>query len=223
MKFGYCSEMSQTETVIKTIQDRIDAGTLLPGGDLDESQIAQELGMSRTPVREALIRLETLGLIVRHPRRGAQVFRPDAGQFLQILEIHAQLETQAAGLAARRISDQGKQSLIKANAECLQHFERYGEDEPAAYYKCNVRFHGVIVESVGNHFLEQMVKTTARKLMAYYRVRYQFPGAIPVSVKEHQQITDLILAKDSAGAERAMRMHFDYGLDVISDLLATVG
>lgn len=215
--------MSQTELVIQTIQERIDAGDLLPGGDLDESLLAQELGVSRTPVREALIRLESLGLIVRHPRRGAKVFRPDAGQFLQILEIHAELESQAAELAARRITDIGKQALIKANSDCIRHFEQFKEGHPAEYYQCNVRFHGAIVDSVGNPFLEQMVKNTARKLMAYYRARYHFGGAIEDSVKEHQAITDFIVAKDSAGARRAMRAHFDYGLDTITDLLAAVG
>lgn len=215
--------MSQTELVIQTIQERIDAGSLLPGGDLDESLVAQELGVSRTPVREALIRLESLGLIVRHPRRGAKVFRPDAGQFLQILEIHAELESQAAELAARRITEIGKQALLKANSDCIRHFEQFKEGQPAEYYQCNVRFHGAIVDSVGNPFLEQMVKNTARKLMAYYRARYHFGGAIEASVKEHQAITDFIVAKDSAGARRAMRAHFDYGLDTITDLLAAVG
>lgn len=215
--------MSQTETVIKTIQDQIDAGQLSPGDDLDETVIAKELGMSRTPVREALIRLETIGLIVRHPRRGAQVFKPDAEQFLQILEIHRQLEAQAAGLAARRINSAGEKALIQANKACLTHYELYKEARPADYYQCNVRFHGSVVEAAGNPFLAQMVKTAARKLMAYYRVRYQFAGATNMSVTEHDEITSLILAHDSAGAEQAMRAHFDYGLDVITDLLATVG
>lgn len=215
--------MSQTETVIRTIQNKIDAGQLLPGHDLDETLIAKELGISRTPVREALIRLETIGLIVRHPRRGAKVYKPDAGQFLQLLEIHAQLEAQAAGLAARRINSAGEQALTRANMACSTHLELYKEGRPADYYQCNVRFHGAVVEAAGNPFLTQMVKTAARKLMAYYRVRYQFSGAIEKSVAEHREITSLILAHDSTGAEQAMRAHFDYGLEVISDLLATVG
>jgi DNA-binding GntR family transcriptional regulator len=94
----------QTDSVIDLIIARIDAGDMLPGNEINEKEMMEACGVSRTPVREALIRLETDGLVQRHPRKGAVIFRPTVAEFLTILEVHANLESFAAGLAAQRIT-----------------------------------------------------------------------------------------------------------------------
>ena len=88
----------QTETVIDLIIARIDAGEFLPGDAVSEKEMMETCGVSRTPVREALIRLETDGLVQRHPRKGDIIFRPTVVEILTILEIHANLASFAAGL-----------------------------------------------------------------------------------------------------------------------------
>ena len=93
----------QTDSVIDLIIARIDAGDILPGNEINEKEMMEACGVSRTPVREALIRLETDGLVQRHPRKGAVIFRPTVAEFLTILEVHANLESFAAGLAGQRI------------------------------------------------------------------------------------------------------------------------
>lgn len=214
---------SQTETILRTLMDWIDAGRLNPGDEIDEASLVAQFGVSRTPVREALMQIEATGLVRRLPRKGAVVFKPTLPEFLAILEVHAKLEGQAAGLAARRLSPTGARALEQATAACEAHLARLGEVEPAAYYQHNLRFHATVAESAGNPFLLDMIKTNARKLMAYYRARYAYSGSITDSARDHRHIARLILARDSDAAEEAMRKHVQFDQVTAMDLLAALG
>lgn len=213
----------QTETVIALIIAQIDAGKILPGDAIDEKEMMQLCGVSRTPVREALIRLETDGLVQRHPRKGAMIFRPTVAEFLTILEVHANLESFAAGLAADRISDGIASELIAIVKACEVHVQTHGSSEPALYYQLNLQFHEIIVRAACNDVLTAMVKTNARKLMAYYRMRYRHPNAAATSATEHAQIADHILKCRSNEAAAAMLQHFNYDRQTVMDLIASVG
>jgi DNA-binding GntR family transcriptional regulator len=202
---------------------RIDSGEFLPGDAIGEQEMMELCGVSRTPVREAFIRLETDGLIQRHPRKGAVIFRPTIAEFLTILEVHANLESFAAGLAAQRITTEQEAELRAIVVECTAHAETHGAAEPALYYQLNLRFHEVIVRAANNDVLMEMVKTNARKLMAYYRLRYRHPDATKASAKEHGQIAEHILARRSDEAVAAMLQHFNYDRQTVMDLIASVG
>ena len=214
---------SQTDTILTTVMDWIDQGRLNPGDEVDEAAMVAEFGVSRTPVREALIRLEAMGLIVRSPRKGAMVFRPTLPEFLAILEVHAKLEGQAAGLAARRLSVAGAAALEAAVAACEVHAATLGDGEPSAYYALNLGFHATVAQAAGNPFLYDMIATNARKLMAYYRARYRYAGSIASSAAEHRQIAVLILDRDAAGAEALMARHVQFDQVTAMDLLAALG
>lgn len=162
----------QTETIVTAILDDIENGTLNPGDLIVEKSLIEAHNVSRTPLREALIQLETAGLIKREPRKGAVVFRPTLEEFLAILEVHAKLEGQAAGLAARRLSKHHAKALERAVVACEAHAAAYGDTRADDYYQLNLQFHRVIAQAAGNSFLLEMIKTNARKLMAYYRARY---------------------------------------------------
>lgn len=211
---------NQTTTLMKAILSEIDAGKLLPGMSLDEQKLAAKYGMSRTPVREVLIQLEAIGLISKYKRKGAVLFKPNLEDFVSISEVHAKLEGQAAGLAARRMSESARESLEKAVVSCEYHFEKHGNTQPDIYYQCNLRFHETVATIANNDFLLETIKTTARKLMAYYRVRYSFPGAIENSAREHREIADLIYAGDRMGAELKMEQHVALDHVTIRDLLS---
>ena len=213
----------QTNMIVQAILDDIDRGDLNPGDGLDEQTLAQRLGVSRTPVREALIQLETAGLIIRLPRKGAVLFKPTLEEFLAILEVHAKLEGQAAGLAARRLSKEGEAQLLDIVAACEAHAAEKGDAEPDAYYQLNMRFHEVVAIAAGNPFLTELIKTNARKLMAYYRARYQYVGAIADSAREHRAIAKLILARDAEAAETRMARHVQFDQITAMDLLAALG
>jgi DNA-binding GntR family transcriptional regulator len=212
----------QTEQVLQAILADVDEGLLNPGDLIEESVLMEAHGVSRTPVREAFIQLETTGLIRRLPRKGAEVFKPSVEEFLAILEVHAHLEGQAAGLAARRLSKVGADRLEAAVKACEQHVAEVGERDPAGYYQLNLRFHGTVAEGAGNPFLTEMIKTNARKLMAYYRARYRYPGSISVSATEHRQIANLIFDHRREEAESLMIRHVGFDRVTVMDLLAAL-
>lgn len=213
---------NQTQTLIDAILNDIDTGQLLPGASLDEKTLTDAYEMSRTPVREALIQLEAMGLIERFNRKGAIVFKPSLEAFLSISEVHAKLEGQAAGLAARRLSESARQGLEKTVADCELHFKKYGNTKPNLYYQCNLRFHEAVAITANNPFLLETIKTTARKLMAYYRLRYQFPKAIEISAREHREIAELIYAGDRENAELKMQQHVGLDHVTVRDLLSSL-
>lgn len=212
----------QTELVIDLILARIDAGTALPGDRVEEKEIMQACDVSRTPVREALIRLEADGLIERHPRKGAVIFRPSVASFLTILEVHANLESFAAGLAAQRITPELKEELQANVAACTDHATAYGNARSAQYYTLNLQFHEIIARAAHNDMLMQMIKTNARKIMAYYRVRYQQVSASQSSAAQHAQIADHIMSHRAPDAARAMQEHFNYDRQTVMDLIASI-
>ncbi len=212
----------QTELVLNAILRDIDAGRLNPGDVIEEARLTERHGVSRTPVREAFIQLETAGLIRRLPRKGAVVFKPTLEEFLAILEVHANLEGQAAALAARRLSAQNARDLERAVAACEAHARQKGDADPAGYYQLNLRFHEVVALSSGNPFLVDMIKMNARKLMAYYRARYRYPGAIATSAREHREIAALITAHRRDEAEAAMIAHVQFDEVTVMDLLAAL-
>jgi DNA-binding GntR family transcriptional regulator len=212
----------QTETLITTILGWIDLGRLNPGDVVDESALVAEFGVSRTPVREAVLQLEAMGLIRRLPRKGATVFRPSLEEFLAILEVHAKLEGQAAGLAARRLSRSWAEALEQVVVACETHAATHGDADPDGYYQLNLRFHECVALAAGNSFLTEMIKTNARKLLAYYRARYRYAGAIATSAREHRAIAALIFARDSEGAEVLMARHVHFDQITAMDLLAAL-
>jgi DNA-binding GntR family transcriptional regulator len=209
--------------LVQQLLARIDLGALNPGDMLDEADLVREFGVSRTPVREAILYLEALGLVRRLPRKGATVFRPDLQEFLAILEVHAKLEGQAAGLAARRLSKGGALELEAAVAACEAHAARLGDADPDGYYQLNLRFHACVAAASGNAVLLEALKTNARKLLAYYRARYRFSGAISASAADHRAIAALITGRDAAGAEAAMQRHVQFDQVTAMDLLAALG
>lgn len=212
----------QNPSLVQHILDRIDLGQLNPGDVIDEAELVASFGVSRTPVREAILQLEAVGLVRRLPRKGATIFRPTLEEFLAILEVHAKLEGQAAGLAARRLSRQGALALEEAVAACEAHALHLGDTDPDGYYQHNLRFHECVALAAGNDVLVDFVKTNARKLLAYYRARYRFSGAIGASASEHRQIAGLIFNRQSAEAEALMNRHVQFDQVTAMDLLAAL-
>ena len=210
----------QTDILIETLMSWIDTGRLNPGDPVDETALVAEFGVSRTPVREALLHLEAMGLVRRNPRKGATVFRPTLEEFLAILEVHAKPEGQAAGLAARRLSVSGAEMLQATVRACEIHAATNVDADPDGYYQLNLRFDECVAVAAGNPFLTEMIKTNARKLLAYYRARYKYAGAIAASAREHRAIATLITDRNSPGAEAAMQRHVQFDHITAMDLLA---
>ena len=212
---------SQARLVMHTILSKIDTGTLNPGDVIAEDALIAELEISRTPLREALLQLEAHGLVTRQPRKGVVVFKPTLEEFLAILEVHAKLEGQAAGLAARRLSPARSDALRGIVDACAAHHAKHGDGHPNAYYQLNLDFHRLVGEASGNPFLLDMIKANARKLMAYYRARYRTVGAIKASALEHAKIAEAIITRQSDEAETLMTRHVQFDHVTAMDLLAS--
>lgn len=213
----------QTEQVLNAVLADIDAGRLNPGDVLEEPALMSAHGVSRTPVREAFLQLESVGLIRRLPRKGAVLFKPTLEEFLAILEVHAKLEGQAAGLAARRMSADLHARLEEVVSACEAHARDKGNGDPDGYYQLNLAFHETVALGAGNLFLVEMIKTNARKLLAYYRARYRYPGSIATSAREHRELARLIAEHRSDEAEARMVRHVQFDQVTVMDLLAALG
>jgi DNA-binding GntR family transcriptional regulator len=211
---------NQTDVILAKLLTRIERGTLSPGDVLEEKKLCADFQLSRTPVREALIRLETLGIVRRKPRGGAVVFKPRIDEFLAILEVHAKLEGQAAALAARRIDKEGAKILAKALLACEAHLKQHGESKPNDYYRCNLDFHKAVARAACNDVLYGVIASNAYKLLAYYRARYAYKGSIPTSVAEHQLIAAAIAERDAEKAESLMAKHVNFDSVTAMDLVA---
>lgn len=212
----------QTAGIVAALIGRIEAGTIAPGDLLDEQALAREFGVSRTPVREALLQLDALGLVRRRNRGGAEVFRPTLEEFLAIHEVQAGLEGRAAGLAARRLSAADALAITAASEACAAHLAAAGEAAHAAYYALNLEFHRAVAAAARNAALLDLVRMNARRLLAYYRARHATPGAITRSVAEHRAIAAAILDRDGPRAEALMAGHVGFDSATAMDLVAAM-
>lgn len=212
----------QTEAILTRILEGIDRGELAPGDPIEEKALIAAYGVSRTPLREAIIRLEAMGLVDRPPRKGAVLFKPTLEQFLAILEVHAKLEGQAAGLAARRHGRAEFERIETSVIACETHARDRGDEDPEGYYQLNLRFHEAVALASGNPYLLEMIKTNARKLLAYYRARYRHAGAISASARDHRALLELIRDRKADEAEALMTGHVQFDQVTAMDLLAAL-
>lgn len=208
--------------VVNEIFRSLDAGELSPGDNISEQDLMDKLGVSKTPVREALIELDAQGYIVRAPRKGASVFKPTLEELLVISEVNARLHGMATGLAARRLSDGRKRELIAATQACMDHALTYGDDRPDEFFNLNYNYHKVIVESALNDYLYHLIVNSSRKILAYYRIRHNFPGNSIRAARDHEQITALMLDKDFDGAERLIIEHSTIDSVEALDLMGSI-
>lgn len=132
----------------------------------------------------------------------------------------AKLEGQAASLAARRLSVSWAKALEAAVQACETFASGHGDANPDASYQLNLRFDECVGFAAGNPFLTEMIRTNARKLLAYYRARYRSAGAIAASAAEHRVIATLIFGRDAAAAETLMQRHVQFDQITAMDLLA---
>jgi DNA-binding GntR family transcriptional regulator len=174
---------------------------------LREADLARRLGVSRTPVREALNRLQQEGVLEVEPRRGAKVYPPNEDEYLCWLEIREVLEGTAARRAAERASPQAIAEL-KRLCDVFAH-PRHGADpesEPEKYFDANARFHNLILEQSGAAVLQRLGRAYDYFASGRHRAT-QHLGRLKASLEEHRQIVRAIERGDGALAERLAREH----------------
>lgn len=210
----------RSEELRDEIEELIAFGKLPPGKHLDETELAERFGVSRTPVREALNQLASAGLIEIRPRRGAIVAELGAQELVEMFEVMAELEGMCGRLAARRLTDPEQRTLLRIHEACKD-AARDGVD-PDVYYQLNDEFHGVIYAASHNGFLIEQVWTLRRRLRPYRRLQLRVRGRIPNSFDEHEKIVAAILAGDGELANTLMRAHVIVQGQRFADLIATL-
>ncbi|WP_299480129.1 GntR family transcriptional regulator [uncultured Paracoccus sp.] len=194
----------QGESVYERLCDDIRAGVLAPGSRLREAEIAERLSVSRTPVREAIRRLEAEGLVDHLPRSGATVRRLDYSETMELYEMRTVLEGTAARLAARAASPVELEELQAINAEM-----RAADGQPERLVRLNRQFHRRLLEASRNRFLLRAMATVENTLLILGASSMHLPERAVAAVAEHGEVLDALLIRDGAAAEAAMRRHME--------------
>jgi len=183
------------------ILDAIDVGVYRPGDRLVESELADQFGVSRTPIREALQRLETQSLLVRDGR-SLIVAELDHNQMAELYVVRGALEGLAARLAARQATDEEirvLQDMVEADNALV--------DNPAALARANRRFHTQIHLASHNRFLVQQLDLVHRSMALMATTSLAIEGRGVIAQAEHAKIIECIANRDEDGADNALRQH----------------
>lgn len=181
-------------------------GVYPPGCRLDEQELAERYGVSRTPVREALKASAAEGLLEIRAHAGAFVSRPTPQRLLEMFETMAALEAACAGHAARRASAPQIQALTDANLACAGHA---ASGDAQAFYAANLLFHDLLYGASGNTFLASQTLTLRRRLEPWRRAITPRTGLMQQSVAEHDAILEAIASGDGDSASRHASRHLD--------------
>ncbi len=196
------------EEVAELLRQRIFSRELEPGSWIDELKLAEEYGISRTPLREALKVLAAEGLVTMKVRRGAYVTEVSDKDLADVYHLLALLESDGAGVVAERASDEQLVELSALHAE-LEAATRHRE----RFFAINERFHLRLLEIADNRWRQQMV-SDLRKVMKLNRHNSLLKtGRIADSLAEHRAVMEALLARDAVQARERMQRHFLNGLE----------
>ncbi len=194
------------DVVFNTLRRAILTGQLKPGERLMEVHLANKLGVSRTPIREAIRKLELEGLVIMIPRRGAEVARITEKSLKDVLEVRRALDALSVELACDRITEEDMKRLLQA----CQDFEKAAKGKDASVIaKADVALHDIIVEATGNQRLAQLVNNLSEQMYRYRFVYIKEESKHDMLVAEHREIYESIASRDRERAARAAKLHID--------------
>lgn len=194
------------DVVFNTLRKAILTGQLKPGERLMEVHLANRLGVSRTPIREAIRKLELEGLVIMIPRRGAEVARITEKSLKDVLEVRRALDALSVELACERITPEALEQLKEA---CKSFEEATKTKDAAVIAKADVALHDIIVEAAGNQRLCQLVNNLSEQMYRYRFVYIKEDSRHETLVAEHREIYESILKRDKERAAKAVRLHID--------------
>ncbi|MEE1030854.1 MAG: GntR family transcriptional regulator [Ruminococcus sp.] len=200
------------DVVFQTLRQAILYGELKPGERLMEIALANRLGVSRTPVREAIRMLELEGLVVMEPRKGAHVAQITEKDLNDVLEVRLGLEELVVQFASERITEEELQNLKAAEEEFEQSMQR---NDLVALATADVKFHEVIYQATHNQRLVQMINNIKEQM---YRYRMEYLKDVKVRetlVKEHRQLLQALEEHCQESAEDSIRAHIQNQQDAI--------
>lgn len=194
------------ELVLEAIREAIINGTLKPRERLMEIQLAEELGVSRTPVREALRKLELEGFIVMVPRKGAYVADLSFKDIADVFEIRAALEALAAGLAAERITDEELEEMERLLVEKA---EAIAANDMEKLIEVDTKFHDAIYRASRNERLYAIINNLREQIQRFRTTSLAYPGRMKQSLDEHRGIVEALQARDIQLARNLAQEHIE--------------
>lgn len=194
------------ELVCENIRQAIIDGTFSPGERLMEIQLADEMGVSRTPVREAIRKLELEGFVVMIPRRGTYVADISIKDITEIYEIRISLDVLAAGLAAERITDEELATLNNYMVEISKQVPSMNMEK---IVELDTAFHNVLYTASRNERLVSIINNLREQLTGIRGRSMSYPGRLVETMDEHRALVDSIAARDVERAQRAARVHIE--------------
>ena len=203
--------MRASDRAYRTLLDEIQSGSLAPGAVLAEVEQAARLGVSRTPLREALGRLGSDGLVVQQSPRVTVVSDFDAVDIRELFEVRRALEETAARLAARR-ADAATFAIL---ADEFAHVSLRAGEGRDAYYALIARFDAALDAAVANDYLTAALRSVRTHLVRVRRLARDNPGRLAASVDEHRLIAAAIAAGDADLAAHATHVHLHNALESI--------
>ncbi len=204
------------EVVFRTLRKEILEGKLQPGERLMEIPLAEQIGVSRTPVREAIRMLEQEGLVMMVPRRGAFVAQMQEKGLIEVLEVRRVLEELTAELAAKRITHEQIEALEKVEITFEEELQKDNYNDMA---RADEDFHYLILAATDNQKLIQLL-TNFREQMYRYRAAYLAHNTVYEGLrKEHREILEGLREHDAQKAVAAMKIHIDRQQEFMREMM----
>ena len=194
------------DVVFNTLRQAILTGELKPGERLMEIHLANRLGVSRTPIREAIRKLELEGLVKMIPRRGAEVAQITEKSMNDVLEVRRAMDVLCVELACERISDEELERLKKA---CVDFEQAVKTKDAKRIAQADVALHDIILHATGNMRLIQLVNNLSEQM---YRYRFEYIKDFSQHerlVEEHRIIYESLVQKNKETASQAAKTHID--------------
>ena len=194
------------EVVCETLRDAVRRGILQPGERLMEIQLAEDLGVSRTPVREAIRKLEMEGYVIMMPRRGTYVADLSIRDINEVFEIRTSLESLASGLAAERINEDELEKLQRLLVE-IGAYIKSGDME--SIVRTDTEFHDLLYQASRNTRLVGIISNLREQLTRFRTTSMSFPGRLKATLEEHRKIVEAIAQGDEKAARKAAEHHME--------------
>lgn len=194
------------EVVCETLREAIRGGVLKPGERLMEIQLAEELGVSRTPVREAIRKLELEGYVIMMPRRGTYVANLSIRDVNEVFEIRTTLDSLASGLAAERITDEELERLERLLVLIGEYIE---QNDMEKIVETDMEFHDILYQASRNARLVGIIYNLREQLTRFRSTSMSYPGRLKETLEEHIRIVEAIAQGNVELAQKAAEEHME--------------
>ena len=217
-----CNDAAMGTRIADSVRERIEqmivTGEFADGERLDEVKLAEQFGVSRTPLREAFQALAASGLLTLEARRGAFIRHPDFVELVEMFEVMAEIEAMCGFRAARRVTAEQMVAIGLTIDACEAAIAVGDFDE---YYRENEKFHHLLYEASGNRFLAREAARLHKRLKPYRRLQLRANGRMRQSMREHRAVVSALERADSKAAAATLRLHVAIQGERFNDLMAS--